>query len=247
MSNAGVRGAGPGRRLVRIAVPGLAAALGLSLTLVLTGSEAAFAGWSPAPTPVSATAATIADQACQARLATLAQAPGGVPAGTWNTVTSDERGPFTLVVYGDGGDTATCLRGPSVIVVSETTANGGSASVSGSGQIAAAGTPAGSPRGWSTISGSTIGTGDVTHMAELHMASATQGPFTVVEGQVASAVTGVTLVLGDGQKVEASTGNGWFVAWWPGTQGAASAEVTTASGVTTEPLSTPDLPAPPGS
>ena len=44
----------------------------------------------------------------------------------------------------------------------------------------------------------------------------------------------LTLVLDDGGRVEATTANGWLIAWWPGLQGVTSAQATTASGTTTQ-------------
>jgi hypothetical protein len=70
----------------------------------------------------------------------------------------------------------------------------------------------------------------------------------MVEGRVASGVTGVTLVRDDGQDVVATVADGWLLAWWPGDASAISSQVTTASGTSTEPLqlSTKTPPAPPG-
>ena len=81
-------------------------------------------------------------------------------------------------------------------------------------------------------------------MTVAHLDSGSQGPYTLVEGQVAAGVTAVTLLRTDGRHIQASTGNGWFVAWWPGDLNTTSALVTTATGVTTQPLDT-TVPAPP--
>ena len=110
-------------RLVKIGVPGLAVALGASLTLVLAGSQAAFAGWSPSPTAASAQETSTADATCLAQLAnTPPISPGVTPGSGWSTVATDVRGPFTLVVFQNGTSGATCLTGPSVTVVSQNTA-----------------------------------------------------------------------------------------------------------------------------
>jgi hypothetical protein len=52
-------------------------------------------------------------------------------------------------------------------------------------------------------------------------------------------VTAVTLTLHDGSNVEATTGNGWFAAWWPSLQGVRSADLTTTKGSTTQPFNLP--------
>jgi|HubBroStandDraft_6_1064221.scaffolds.fasta_scaffold101730_2 hypothetical protein len=62
--------------------------------------------------------------------------------------------------------------------------------------------------------------------------------FAWIIGPTGANVTGVTLLLDDGTQVQATSENGLFAAWWPGTATARSAEPTTASGTTTQPLST---------
>jgi hypothetical protein len=78
--------------------------------------------------------------------------------------------------------------------------------------------------------------GSVSHLALTHLTANSQGPLTLVEGQIDESVTGVTLVLSDGEHVQATTGNGWLLAWWPGSLDATSAEITTASGTTSQNL-----------
>ena len=62
---------------------------------------------------------------------------------------TDVRGPFTLVIYVNGDAHATCLTGPSITVVSQSTSTGGSMSVAqtstriGSGNGTGAGPRAG--------------------------------------------------------------------------------------------------------
>jgi hypothetical protein len=58
----------------------------------------------------------------------------------------------------------------------------------------------------------------------------------VLDGQVGADVTAVTLVLDDGTSIQTTVANGWFAAWWPGSHGVRSAEITTASGITTHQL-----------
>jgi hypothetical protein len=232
------------RRLVRIGLPGLAGALGLSLALVFAGTQAAFAGWSSSPTPASSGQTTSADATCQAQLAAVPPTSAGASAGReWSVVTTDVRGPFTLVIYQSASGSATCLIGPSVTVVSQNTSSGGSESVSGGVRSSGHGRQANAIGRSSMLISS--GAGTVKNMTITHLASTNEGPFTVVEGQVADGVTGVTLVLGDGKHVQASTANGSFLAWWPGTQNSSSAEITSANGVMTQTLTIQPLAPPP--
>ena len=218
-------------RALRVGVPGLAVALGLSLTFVLGGSQAAFAGWSPSPTGASATQTSTADAACQARLVATPSTPGTVTGG-WNVVATDVRGPFTLVVYRNGGSSATCLTGPSITIISQSSAGGHSMSVSRSVPRGGKATAVGESSEFSEN-----GSGGIEHITLTHLASNGQGPFTFVEGQVDDGVAGVTFVLSNGQHVQATTDNGWILAWWPGGLDATSAVVTTAGGTSTQELS----------
>jgi hypothetical protein len=61
--------------------------------------------------------------------------------------------------------------------------------------------------------------------------------YTIAEGSVGPGVTTATLVLSDGSDIVTTTGNGFFVAWWPGSAVVTSATVTTATGTTTQPIS----------
>jgi hypothetical protein len=227
-------------RVLRIGVPGVAVSLGLSLTLVLAGSQAAFAGWNPSPTSASAGQTPTADAACQATLrAAPPTSPGVAPGSGWSVVATDVRGPFTLVIYQNRGSGATCLTGPSITVVSQTTADGRTMTVGRSGTASENGGGLGAIRSSSVSSGSLFSSGSsgsVKHMTVTHLASTSQGAYTVVDGQIDEGVTGMTLALSDGEHVQATTGNGWFVAWWPGSVDVTSAEITTASGVTTQTL-----------
>jgi hypothetical protein len=220
-------------RVVRFGVPGLAVALGASLTLVLTGSQAAFAGWSASPTAASAQETSAAGASCQAQLShTPPVSPGVTPGSAWSPVVTDVRGPFTLVVYENGTNDATCLTGPSVTVVSQSTTGGRLMSVSGSSNAS------GHRSGWESVGGSFLlgggRSGNISHVTFVHLASTSQSAVTLVDGQIDEGVTGVTLALTDGEHVQATTGSGWFVAWWPGSLGATSADITSASGTSTQ-------------
>jgi len=225
-------------RLTVGALAGAVATTGAVASVVVLGSaQAAFAGWSPSPTSTSAEQSSTAEAACQARLAAAPAMPGAGTVSDWSVATTDVRGPFTLVVYENSSTEATCLTGPSITMVSRSAIGGDSTTVSGSSSGV-------SGHGGSASMISGTGSGAIKQISMAHLTSTSQGSYTLVEGRVDQDVTGVTLVRSDGQHIEASTGNGWFVAWWPGSEGAPSAEITTASGETTQTLNTA-LPAPP--
>lgn len=63
--------------------------------------------------------------------------------------------------------------------------------------------------------------------------------YTIAEGLVGSGVTAATLMLSDGSDVVTTTGNGLFLAWWPGSAVVTSATLSAARGTTTQPISAP--------
>jgi hypothetical protein len=216
--------------------------------VVLGGSQTAFAGWSPSPSRAPIVLTSSADDACQAQLANTPPGLSASATGPWTVVATDVRGPFTLVIYEDGDAHANCLTGPSVTVVSESMSTGGTTSVAQGSRAGGTRTDFHASAGsWFLVSGTgnNNSAGGLTNVVVAHLASTTQGPYTLVEGQTDPDVTGVTVVSSDGERVQATTDNGWFLAWWPGTQGAASAQISTAAGVTTQVFNTPPPP-PPG-
>jgi hypothetical protein len=60
--------------------------------------------------------------------------------------------------------------------------------------------------------------------------------YSFADGRVGSGVSAVTLLLADRSDVTATVQNGWFVAWWPGSSKATSAELATTTGETTQNL-----------
>jgi hypothetical protein len=215
---------------------GVAAVAGTVVSVaVLGGAQPAFAGWSAAPTLPSSTQSAAAQSACQAQLAATAGLSGSPTAVGWNPVITDVRGPFSVVIYQDGGANATCFTGPTFTVVSRSS---GSRNVGGEAFMSSSRTESGELGAAS--SGSTMVNGsessDIPHMSVTHLDSSIDGPYTLVEGQIVSGVTNVTLVRSDGSDVQASSGNGWFVAWWPGSQDVTSAQITTPSGVSSQSL-----------
>jgi hypothetical protein len=68
---------------------------------------------------------------------------------------------------------------------------------------------------------------------------------TMVDGPIGAGVTGVAITRSDGSSVQATVQNGWYLAWWPGTEHAVTAQVASASGTSTQSFPTaPDQPNP---
>jgi len=57
---------------------------------------------------------------------------------------------------------------------------------------------------------------------------------TMVDGPIGAGVTGVTITRSDGSSVQATVKDGWYLAWWPGTERATTAEVASASATSTQ-------------
>lgn len=180
------------------------------------GPPNAFADWSATPTPATAAQLQAAEAACQQESPDL---------GSLTPTISDFRGPNSLLVYAQSTTTTMCDTGnaPFPTNVSVWAADS-------------------SPVAAGTIDPETGG-GPAAVMTTGQL-------FFKLAGRVGSGVTAVTLVLGDGSTVTATVVNGWFAAWWPANwdggqpgQGgpighavAQSAQVTTATGTTTQSL-----------
>jgi hypothetical protein len=68
---------------------------------------------------------------------------------------------------------------------------------------------------------------------------------TMVDGPVGAGVSGVTIARSDGSSVQATVKNGWYLAWWPGTERPVTADVASASGTSSQSFpSAPNRPAP---
>lgn len=199
------------RRPIRwVALAGASGVAASVATLALIGGspQSAFAGWSATPTPPASGQLTSAVSGCQGA---IAQVPPNVnkavnPSSLIPEVT-DVRGPFTVTVFGQQGqDELVCL------------ASLDNASLRWMG-------PPSAPVGPGVIAVDRVSYGARDGQS-----------YSLAVGRTGAGVTGVTLSLGDGSQVTATTGNGVFVAWWPGSHSITSAAVVTATGVTTQPL-----------
>jgi hypothetical protein len=202
----------PGAALGSLVVMAAIAAITLSLAGLGANTQRAFAGWTPAPTSPTTGQVARAVTACKADLTTLAARDG-----KWQTVITDTRGPYTIVLLADAKGDAHCLSGPGA--VSGPAINGGEGSSTGTRFAAPAG----------HIS---VGSWGFSRAGDEH-------PYMDISGHAGAGVKAVTFVLSDGTHVAASVTRGWFLAWWPGIRRATSAQVTTAVKTTTLPLHDP--------
>jgi hypothetical protein len=209
-----------------LAVGGAAAVAGavvaVSLVGLSTDTPRAFAGWSATPSAQGGHQAREAEAACRSRLPTSARIkraqetasgphkPWPIPsftAGSWRTTVIDTRGPYTMILFvaAHGAAELSCFSARHQPAVSL----GG---------------------GFATHSPPPVRAG---HLSIVSSGSTTTPPnegsqhFSLLVGRTGPDVTGVTLRLRDGTRVRASLDNGWFTAWWPGTQRGTATEVTT--------------------
>jgi hypothetical protein len=147
----------------------------------------------------------------------LAQAAQACGQDLGSAVLTDSRGPYTASIYADSSTSAVCLSGDGTSMSSSSISEA----------------PAGVSAGHIQFHGG--GTRDSAGNA-----------LTLVDGRIGAGVTAVTIERSDGSSVQATVANGWYLAWWPGTEAATNAQVTTASGTNTVAFpSAPALPAPP--
>jgi hypothetical protein len=194
------------------------------LVLAGPGTASAFAAWTAAPTTPAPGQISSAEATCEAGAATPPPgAPPGLATGTTQVSLVDTRGPFTLVLFGANTSTQgalMCVSGPSI-----------NSSAQANSQMSE-----------SIGSQSSLPAADQITLDRLQAESANDGQaYTIAEGSVGAGVTGATLALSDGSDVVTTTGNGLFLAWWPGSAVVTSATLTTATGTTTQSISSPSL------
>ena len=225
-----------------------AAAAGTALVVALGGAAPAYAGWSAAPTAASSSPSSQADQSC---LGALSDQPAGgeLGSGPWQPLLTDVRGPFTVALYLNDSAYMGCFTSSSFTQVTQVSSEGDT--LNGVLKVSGSGSGSGSPsQGLSTVTVGGTTSGDLQNVVQSHLSTA-DGPYTLVDGRVASGVTGVTLVLDNGQDVVATVADGWLLAWWPSDAAATSSQVTNASGTASETLVSltkgPPTPPAPGS
>ena len=182
-----------------------------SVLLVLAGpgTANAFAAWAPSPTTPAPGQVSSAEAACEAAaIAPPSDKPSpGLPTAATQVSLVDTHGPFTLVLFGASTSTGLlCVSGPSI-----------DSSAQANSQM----TEIGSPQPALPEAGQIA-------VNRLLDESADDGQaYTIAEGLVGSGVTAATLVLSDGSDVATTTGNGLFLAWWPGSAVVTSTTLTT--------------------
>ena len=224
-----------------------AAAAGTALVVGLGGAAPAYAGWSAAPTAASSSPSSQADQSCLGALSSGQPAGGDLGSGPWQPLLTDVRGPFTVALYQNDSAYMGCFTSSSFTQVTQVTSDGDASN--GVLKVSGFGSGSGGPsQGLSTVTVGGTTSGDLQNIVQSHL-STTDGPYTLVDGRIASGVTGVTLVLDNGQDVVATVADGWLLAWWPSDAAATSSQVTNASGTMSEALasSTKGPPTPPAS
>jgi hypothetical protein len=199
-----------GQPLALGALASTAAGAGALAVVVSLGAGAsnALAGWTSQPTKPAPGQLAGARASCEASQSPIA----GLPLKL-----ADTRGPFTFSIYANSHSSATCIKGPSFMAISGSMATSAVDVPDGQIVVSSFHSTAGGPN--------------------THTSFPRRGPaYSFAEGRTGAGVSGVTLVLDDGSKVQATVGGGWFVAWWPGALEVNAAEVTTPAGVATQKL-----------
>jgi hypothetical protein len=200
-------------------VTAAAAAAAVAFVDLGPSTSEAFAGWSRTPTHASTAQVADAKDACQSQRSSFSTGAAKAMKAArikdlptisdMTPVLTDTRGPFTFVIYsGANGSNGTCISGPNFTSLSTRS-----------------GTVGGPPAG------------KIVGSFEAHTEHAGDA-YSFLEGHAGAGVTAATLVLSDGSQVQTTVQNGWLVAWWPGSADVTSAQVTTASGTTTQHLDT---------
>jgi hypothetical protein len=137
----------------------------------------------------------------------LAAAEQQCSANLGTPVLTDTRGPYTASIYANATSSHTCLQGGSLSIASGN-AGPNEADVSAR-QVQLFGS------GMENSSGQAL---------------------TLVDGRIGAGVTSVTIHRSDGSSVQATVSGGWYLAWWPGTARATTADVTSTTGMVEEPF-----------
>lgn len=231
---------------VGAAATAFAAAVVAAVLLLLSGgTPVAFAGWTSAPAQPSTSSLNAARTAC-----------GRVPAT--GVIAAETRGPYTAIAFARDGKLLQCVAKGSHMVVKLSTLY--PTRVYATAPPDKAMLPVITQQVFGTAAArlralnadyqdlGEDGTNSYFERANALLAAidATKsGPdsVSVAIGAAGTNVAGVTFILRDGDRVQATVEHGWYVAWWPGTAhpGGGTARrvaVTTAAGTKSSPLPT---------
>jgi hypothetical protein len=192
----------PEKRTRRRLLVGLSGAAAASVAGVVAavlslagGASNAFAGWTPQPTTPTASQLAAAEAYCAKN----------VPDPGLPLKLVDTRGPFTIVIYSQGGSNDFCTVGPSFRNAS----------------------------GWSTSPPVTPPAGRLFLWTD-HTATVDGQPYGIMIARAADDVTAAKVTLDNGAEVTATVQHGWAVAWWPGAGHVRAAQLTTPTGTATQ-------------
>lgn len=205
----------PPRRRKRAALIGLcvvaAGVVALAVDLIGSGSPSALAAWTTTTTTPPASQLRAAQSACERfygrgnRLlpdGISKQLPDSLPP----LAMIDSRGPFEMLVYAGTTGEAVCLWDSSGAI-------GVSAGISG-----------GNGGTLPPTSDQSIG------VPRVGFDRLPRSALTYAYGHAGTSVSGVTLNLVNGVRVQATVENGFYAAWWPSSTDVTAAKVTTSKG-----------------
>jgi hypothetical protein len=202
----------PPRQLTRAALIGLGAlvagAATLAAVLAGSGSPNAFAAWTATTTTPPASQLAASTSSCQHQYGLTLGVLGHPEAATLPSSLpplelTDSRGPFEMLVFSGPTGEGVCLWDSSK-VLALTGSNGEMLPAASDDAIGVPGV------GFDRVGGSSV--------------------LTYADGHAGAHVTGVTLDLTNGVRVEATVQNGFYAAWWPSQSDVAAAEVTSSEG-----------------
>lgn len=177
------------RRPWALASGAAAIAIGVAASTSLGSGDAAFASWTPAATTVAPAEAALAQADC------LAIGPD--PQGEVVAALTERRGDFTFTLVATDDASGQCLLIDEDLVESLGQEEQGFAS-------------------WGQASDLPIPPADGTNVLWGASSSSAAGDFTSALGRVGSDVVAVQIDTAGAPNIQASVGDGYFTAWWPG-------------------------------
>lgn len=213
----------------------LAAVFVIAVVLLSSGTTAAFAGWTAAPSQPTARQLTVARAVC-----------GNVPATA--LIAAEARGPYVAIAYTRDGRPWQCLTHRSTRLLNRSTqyppgevikpraASIYLPSIHHAVVGAAVAPMRALNRERAKLFRDDASIGQITGVQKQIFALDTRwDSLTSVAGSAGRAVTGVTFLLRNGTRVKATVGRGWYLAWWPGSGSTRATEpikilLTTAAG-----------------